>query len=74
MGGDHRSKLTAEVSWIADRLAATPELTLMDVRGDLAERGTEVSYTSVWRTVKKLGLRLKKEQSTPVSRTGPTSR
>src|SRR3546814_6884933 len=60
MGGDHRSKLTAEASWIAERLAAEPELTLTEVRGDLAGRGTEVSYTSVWRTVKKLGLRLKK--------------
>jgi len=74
MGGDHRSKLTAEEEWIAERLAAVPELTLTDVRSDLAGRGTEVSYTSVWRTVKKLGLRLKKEPSTPVSKTGSTSR
>jgi transposase len=74
MGGDHRSKLTAEVNWMAERLAAVPELTLADVRSDLADRGTEVSYTSVWRMVKKLGLRLKKEQSTPASRTGSMSR
>lgn len=45
-------------NWIAERLAAVPELTLTDVRSDLAGHGTEVSYTSVWRTVKKLGLRL----------------
>lgn len=74
MGGDHRSKLTAETAWIAQRLAAEPDLTLTDVRSDLAGRGTDVSYTSVWRTVKKLGLRLKKERSTPVNRTGSTSR
>lgn len=74
MGGDHRSKLTAEAGWIADRLAAVPELTLREVRGDLAGRGTAVSYTSVWRMVKKLGLRLKKEPSTPASKIGPMSR
>jgi transposase len=74
MGGDHRSKLTGEADWIAQRLAVEPELTLTDVRSDLADRGTEVSYTSVWRTVKKLGLRLKKGQSTPASKTGLMSR
>jgi transposase len=74
MGGDHRSKLTAEADWIAQRLAAVPELTLSDVREDLAGRGTEVSYASVWRVVKKLGLRLKKEQSTPASKIASMSR
>jgi transposase len=74
MGGDHRSKLTAEANWIAERLAKEPELTLADVRSDLAVRGAEVSYTSVWRTVKKLGLRLKKERSTPANKIGPMSR
>jgi transposase len=72
MGGDHRSKLTAEASWISDRLSAVPELTLTEVCGDLADRGIEVSYASVWRTVKKLGLRFKKELSTPASRTAST--
>lgn len=74
MGGDHRSKLTAQAGWIAERLAAVPELTLFEVRCALAERGTEVSYASVWRAVKKLGLRLKKEQSTPASKIAPMSR
>ena len=74
MGGDHRSKLTAEASWISERLSAVPELTLTEVRGDLADRGIEVSYASVWPTVKKLGLRFKKEFSTPASRTASTLR
>jgi transposase len=72
MGGDHRSKLTAEASWISERLSAVAELTLSEVRGDLADRGIEVSYASVWRTVRKLGLRFKKERSTPASRTAST--
>ena len=61
MGGDRRSKLTAEAGWIAERLAAVPELTLGEVRDDLAGRGVRVSYASVWRTVRRLGLRHKKK-------------
>lgn len=61
MGGDRRSKLTGEIGWIAERLAATPELTLGEVREDLAGRGVRVSYASVWRTVRRLGLRHKKK-------------
>ncbi len=60
MGGDHRSKLTAEASWIAERLATVPNMTLCDVRAELAKRDIKVSYASVWRTVTRLGLRLKK--------------
>lgn len=61
MGGDRRSKLTGEAGWIAERLADTPELTLEEVRRELGEQGIEVSYASVWRTVRKLGLRHKKK-------------
>ena len=60
MGGDHRSKLLTEATWIAERLARDPNMTLGDVRTELAERDITVSYASVWRTVKRLGLRLKK--------------
>jgi transposase len=60
MGGDHRSKLTDEASWIADRLDEVRGLTLVEVRGELAERDITVSYTSVWRIVGRLGLRHKK--------------
>ena len=61
MGGDRRSKLLEQAGWIAERLADTPELTLGEVRDDLAGRGVCVSYASVWRTVRKLGLRHKKK-------------
>lgn len=60
MGGDRRSKLTEQAGWIAGRLAQAAELTLGEVRDDLAKRGIEVSYASVWRTVRRLGLRPKK--------------
>ena len=61
MGGDRRSKLLEQADWIAERLAGTPELTLGEVREGLAERGVQVSYASVWRTVRRLGLRHKKK-------------
>lgn len=61
MGGDRCSKLLEHEGWIGERLAETPELTLGEVRSDLAERGVKVSYASVWRTVRKLGLRHKKK-------------
>jgi transposase len=60
MGGDRRSKLTEAADWIAERLREAPDLTLTDIRRDLAERGLKVSYASVWRTVRRLGLRFKK--------------
>lgn len=61
MGGDRRSKLLEQADWIAERLATTSELTLGEVQKDLAERGIQVSYASVWRTVRRLGLRHKKK-------------
>ena len=60
IGGDRRSKLLGEAEWIADRLAKTPDLRLVDVQHDLAVLGVEVSYSSVQRVVKRLGLRFKK--------------
>jgi len=60
MGGDHRSKLSDEAGWIADRLDEACGLTLVELRGELAQRDIAVSYTSVWRMVRRLGLRHKK--------------
>lgn len=60
MGGDRRSKLTDEAGWIAERLDETCGLTLVEVRDELARRDIEVSYPSVWRIVRRLGLRHKK--------------
>jgi len=60
MGGDRRSKLTDEAGWIAERLDETCGLTLVEVRGELAKRDIKVSYPSVWRIVRRLGLRHKK--------------
>jgi transposase len=60
IGGDRRWKLAQEVGWVAARLAAVPDLTLAEVQGELAARGVLVSYAGVQRTVRRLGLRFKK--------------
>jgi transposase len=60
IGGNRRWKLADEVGWVAERLAATPDLTLAEVRNDLEARGIFVSYAGVQRTVRRLGLRFKK--------------
>jgi transposase len=60
IGGDRRAQILGKVDWIAATLAQTPDLRLLDVQHALAERGIEVSYPCVQRTVKRLGLRFKK--------------
>jgi len=69
IGGDRRSKLLDEIDWLAGHLAETPDLRLLDVQNTLAARGIEVSYSGVQRMVKRLGLRLKKNDIR--DRTGP---
>jgi transposase len=60
MGGDHRSKLLEHTDHVTALLAETNDLRLVDVQADLAARGVKVGYSTVQRAVKKLGLRLKK--------------
>ncbi len=49
MGGDHSSRLKGERDWLLERVAAAPDLTLEEIRVELAERGTRVGYGTVWR-------------------------
>ena len=60
MGGDRRSKLLEHEPYIAALLAQRCDLRLKDVQADLAERAVFVGWSTVRRTVKRLGLRLKK--------------
>jgi len=60
IGGDRRSKLLDELGWLSQRLALVPDLTLAELRNELAERAINVSYSGVQRTVRRLGLRFKK--------------
>jgi len=49
MGGDHNSRLKQERAWLLERVAAAPDLTLEEIRAELAERGKPVGYGTVWR-------------------------
>ena len=49
MGGDHRSRLTAERTWILERIEAEPDLTLEEPRGELRDRGIVVGHGTVCR-------------------------
>lgn len=60
MGGDRRSKLLAHAPRVAALLDERSDLRLVDVRAELAAQGVDVAYSTVWRTVRRLGLRFKK--------------
>jgi len=64
VGGDRRSRLEGERDWLLARLAATPDMTLEQLRGELAaERGVHVGYGTVWRFVRRHGLSFKKNRA-----------
>ena len=72
MGGDRRSRLTGERSWLLSRIKERPELTLEEIRGELAARGVRVGYGTVWRFCAGSGLSYKKDHVR--RRTGPARR
>ncbi len=49
MGGDHNSRLRGERSWLLQRIETVPDLTLEEIRAELAQRGIQVGYGTVWR-------------------------
>lgn len=49
MGGDRNSRLKGERAWLLERVAAAPDLTLEEIRAELAVRGKHVGYGTVWR-------------------------
>ena len=49
MGGDRNSRLKEERVWLLERIAAAPDLTLEEIRAELAARGKPVGYGTVWR-------------------------
>jgi transposase len=63
--GDHRT-------WLLDRIAAKPDLTLEEMRRELAERGLTVGYGTVWRFCEREQQTLKKRRSTPRNRIART--
>ena len=63
MGGDHSSRLTAERDWLLGRIAAVPDLTLEEIRAELAARGIHVGYGTVWRSFAAEDISFKKNRT-----------
>ncbi len=63
MGGDHSSRLKGEREWLLGRIEAVPDLTLEEIRAELAARGTHVGYGTVWRFFAGEGISFKKNRA-----------
>ncbi len=63
MGGDHHSRLKGEREWLLGRIAAVPDLTLEEIRAELAARDIRVGYGTVWRFFASEGISFKKNRA-----------
>ena len=63
MGGDRNSRLKRERAWLLQRIAAQPDLTLQEIRAELAARGRPVGYGTVWRFFAAEGISFKKNRA-----------
>lgn len=63
MGGDHSSRLRQDRAWLLARIEETPDLTLEELRAELADRGKPVGYGTVWRFFAAEGIRFKKNRA-----------
>jgi|SRR6187549_875869 transposase len=60
MGGHRKPLLGPHRSFIVERIAQTPHLTLHGLKQELAARGIKVSHNTVWLFLRREGLRFKK--------------
>ena len=63
MGGDHSSRLRAERDWLLRRVEEAPDLTLEEIRAELAARGKIVGYGTVWRFFAAEGISFNKNRA-----------
>ena len=74
VGGDQRSgRIEACAPVILQAVEAKPDITLLELRALLAERGVAVAVSSLWRFFARRKITFKKSQRTPRSRTVPMS-
>src|SRR5690606_37330135 len=60
MGGYRKFVLEPHRAFIVERINQTPQLTLHQLKDELASRGVKVSHDTVWRFLRREGLRFKK--------------
>jgi transposase len=73
-GGDRRSKrIEAEAARILSLVRETPDITLEEMKAELAEGGLVFSVSAIWRFLDRRGLTFKKSRPTLRSRNELTS-
>ena len=73
-GGDRRSRrIEDHGELLLGLVRETPDMTLAEVRVELAERGISAAVSTIWRFFDRCGMTLKKRRRTPPSRSGPMS-
>jgi putative transposase len=65
MGGHRRRVLEPHRAFIVERLAQTSHLSLHGLKAELAARGVKVSHDTVWKFLRREGLRFKKNAVRP---------
>ena len=74
IGGHRRPLLAGQEDLLRQLTATKPGITLAELRTALTEHGISVgSLTTIWSTLRRLGLRHKKRRSRPASRLARTS-
>ena len=64
MGGDHRSRLTGHRETVLTLVAHQSDLTLAEIRAELAARhGISVGQTTIWRVFERHRYTVKKKSS-----------
>ena len=73
-GGDRRSgRIEAHATLILGAIERQPDITLADLRSDLAGHGIAISVAGLWRFFSRRRITLKKSPGMQPSRTAPTS-
>lgn len=73
-GGDRRSgRIEAHAALILGAIERQPDITLADLRAELAGHGIAISVAGLWRFFARRRITLKKSRGIPRSRTVPTS-
>ena len=74
LGGDRRSgRVEGQAGLILRLVEETPDMTIEELRGELAARGHGFGYGTIQRFFVRRGITRKKSPRTPASRTVPTS-
>ena len=74
LGGDRRSgRIEAHAGLILSLVEETPDITLVEIKTTLAEKGVEVGIGTLWRFFDRRRITLKKRPRMPRSRIVPTS-